>query len=321
MYNAAQTMINQGKNSHLARLLMLILLFFIGRSSVAQVSPEVRTTLIAEIDFVPEILEMIRKSLSRKIARPVSLAFQPDGRSESILRRPDLLLIEDGVATASLPLEFSPTPWHIDLVWVLAYRPENINFSTASPSLEDFGRVLLQLKAANPNVYPWFESLYSKETLLNFSKLFVEAKTKSGYEKLPFWQQSGMVKMLYRAMEQGLLNPLSVEADQALATKVFLAGDAQCFSIWVPLELLDNSWLVGETFGDAKITAFPGQGGKRFPGKVLRLWKHDEIMLNWNFTAPASSSLVLIDADYAVDHKWLKFEAERVYDRLIMGDF
>ncbi len=314
-------MINQGKNSYLARLLFLTLLFFIDFGAIAQVSPEARTTLIAEIDFVPEILEMIRKSLSRRIARPVSLAFQPDGRSEYSSRRPDFLLIEDGVATASLPLEFSPTPWHIDLVWVLVYRNGNGNFSTVPPTLEEFGKFLLQLKAENPNVYPWFESLYSKETLLNFNKLFAEPRARSEYEKLPFWQQPGMVKMLYRAMEQGLLNPLSVEADQALATKVFLAGDTQCFTLWVPLEFLDNAWLVEEAFGRAKITAFPGDGEKRFPRKILRLWKHDEIMVNWNSATLVSSSPVLIDADYVVDRKWVKFEAEKAYDRLIMGDF
>lgn len=284
---------------------------------------EIRTTLIAGLDFVPEILEMIRQSLSRKITQPVSLAFLPVDKefSESPRRRSEILLIENGIATAAIPLEYEPTPYFIDLVWVMLVRPQLGKIDGAMDSLENFGKSLLKLKSQNPHVYPWFESLYSSNTLLSFHKLFSEPAAAKGYEKDPFWQQDGMVRMLYRAMEQGLLNPLSVEADQALATKVFLAGDSQCFTVWVPVEFLDRPELVKETFGEAEIFAFPGKDAVRFPKMALRIWKTDEVTFSWAQPAVASSTLTFVEGDFAGDQAWLKSSSGAIYDMLIMGDF
>lgn len=284
---------------------------------------EARTTLIAGIEFVPEILEMIRQSLQRKISRPVSLAYQPLEKDFSQVSRrgSEILLVEDGFATATIPLDYEPTDKEIELVWLMVFGEKFRNISGSMESLAGFGEALLTMKAENAQVYPWFESLYSPNTLLNFNKVFADSGSGKGYKKMDFWRQPDMVKMLYRAMEQGLLNPLSVEADQALAVKVFLAGDAQCFTVWVPAEFLQHPQLARSFFGEVELAAFPGKSVALMPRLSLRLWKTDESEIVWNETHLATSTINFIDGNFDKDQLWKQEKFGPIYDRLIMGDF
>lgn len=286
---------------------------------------QIKTTLIANIDFVPELLEMIRQSFCRQTGYQISLAFQPFEKKfpDTIVNKSKFLLIEEGAHTGNLPTEFIKTGFNLELAWVLVVKNELYNLLNQHFSLQAFNEALLKIKARNPHSYPWFDSMYSKTTLLHFLKIFGEPQKPGNYEQTPFWQQPGAIRMLYRAMEEGLLNPLSVEADQMLATKVFLAGDSLCFSTLVPIEFLKDQNLVEEIYGQSKVIPFPDYGQQKVLRIRLNLWKIDGLDFSPPdpTTATESALFNFCDINYLAEQQWFKEGFSQNYDQLIMGEF
>ncbi|GAB4267037.1 MAG: hypothetical protein Kow0029_01250 [Candidatus Rifleibacteriota bacterium] len=286
-----------------------------------------RAIMISQIDFVPEVLELVRKSFSLNTSANITLIFQPFEANRSI--QPDhnssLLLIEEGIDTDNIDNDFEKLDLKMSLAWVMVARADFFAENLRKVTLKDFAESLSRLKKESPYTYPWFESLYSKNTLLNFSIVWGEEKRFGPIKSLPFWQQPGAVRSLYRAMEEGLLNPLSVESDQLLAAKVFMAGDSSCFSLWVPVGLLGNEKLISEVLGK-KVCVFPlptKDGNEIIPRLDFAMWKRksaEDIEFNdlqGNVTASYSFKL----RSHENSLSWMNKNYLKAYDQLIMGEF
>lgn len=307
-------------------LLSIWLLALLIASAHAQTANEaLRAELVSSIDFVPEILEMIRRHISSKLSRRISLIFHPVDRElqEVIEPRTSILLLEQGFSDSLIKEKYHDSGMHIRLAWVLVGKKEFFaEFKGKDYNLETFSNVLQHKKAQSPDTFPWFESLCSKNTLLNFSRIFPVSQGK--LTPRPFYEQRGLIKILYRAMEEGLLNPLSVEADQLLATKVFVANDSFCFTCWVPLDYLLDEKLVHQAFGDAEVRPFPNQSGTaEIPVLNLQIWVRNDIeqqiasdTLELDF-----SNLVVLNRDFVSDREWMQKQFPAIYDMLIMGEF
>ncbi|MEW6712004.1 MAG: hypothetical protein AB1403_19430 [Candidatus Riflebacteria bacterium] len=314
------------KTGFFSLLLAVIAVSLDFQTLIAQEYPEaeLKSTLIASIDFVPEVLEMVRRELSEQTGRGVSLIFQPaePGSAEVPERKPQAILIEKGLIIPEKLQDYNKSPVKIELVWVMVFHSSIWQLIGNELTPESFGKALLQHKEKHPFFFPWFESLFSKHSLLNFCQNFSNCSARGKYEKKPFWQQSGAIRLLYRAMEEGLLNPLSVEADQMLACKVFTAGDSVCFSMWVPIKWLSAPEQVKRFFGDARVGVFKVNDRRLLPRLSLDLW------LEKGFDLPltASETIALegyevIEAGIEKKRDWFRQDFSKAYDQLIMGDF
>jgi hypothetical protein len=288
-----------------------------------------RVVMVSTLDFVPEILEMVRKNFVRKIAKNASLVFHPFEKEfqQNIDARSSYLLLEEGMPSDQLSHDFVKTGNSFRLVWLLVARHQFLEeMNGENLTLEKFGQALLARKKKVSHVYPWFESLYSKNTLLNLFLLLGTAEKNRSLSDKPFWEQKGAIRILYRAMEEGLLNPLSVEADQLLSTNVFLAGDSICTTLWVPEEFLYDSTLARESLGDARLIPFPDQNGSlAVPRKTFWLWQKKSIEKSELFVNPELAScsykVKYLDRKFSQDLDWMESEFSQAYDMLIMGDF
>lgn len=308
-------------------LSLILILFLLGeKDASAQQQSIPRVLMVSRIDFVPEILDMVRKSLMRKASEPVSLAFQPLSKDLKLDfgEKSTHLLLEDGIPTDNIAEKFEKTSCCISLIWTLIAKKDFYEqLSSQKITLENFGKALVERKKSFPHVYPWFESLYSKSTFLNFYSVFGKHKKSNLTQEVPFWQHKGAIRILYRAMEQGLLNPLSVEADQLLATNVFLAGDSVCFTFWVPIEFLDEHSLVLDALGDVVLLPFPGiSKSSSFPRITFHLWKRkntNEIECHGDSSDP--EGYIFSTRNFLQDFNWMEEHFSEAYDMLIMGDF
>lgn len=284
--------------------------------------PQESISLLSRLDFAPSLLEMIRKDLEKKLDCPCSLVFQPVDSLTNVKQAElsTLLLVEAGIDPAALPSGSVKSEVEIELVWVLAVNSKVLELIKDQPlTLEKFARILIDLKKSNPERFPWFEPLVSKNTLRNFCLVLGEmtpkndAKNESGKEA--FSQQHNAIAILYRAIETELLNPLSVEADLGLAMDVFAAGDAMFVSHWVTADcLVDHK----------NCLPFPDQTGSgKMPRMRLQLWRQQGKALPANIKVSsdiATLSPQFIDLDFARETDWIEKNYAKNYDSLIMGD-
>jgi hypothetical protein len=289
-----------------------------------------RIEMISTLDFVAEVLEMVKLNLIPSQTRNLTLIFQPWVKNNpgNIDRRTDFILLQEGIQNDKIIEDFAATGQKIDLVWVLLVKKrlyEQLN--GARLDLLSFSHALQSDFCKNNYKYPWFESLYSKNTLLNFIKVLGEAK-KSGINKnKTFARQDGAIKILYRAIEDGILNPLSLEASQQLALNVFRANDSVCCTLWVPYDLLvADDQAYHSIAGDFKVLAFPRAEGKAVIPKIsFSLWKRKNtraaLRIKVVEKTHKKSDWEFIEPDIFKDAQWIEAKFAQTYDRLIMGDF
>lgn len=176
-------------------------------------------SLLSRIDFAPTLLEMISHELKCTAGREFSLVVR-SVETENASSPVDLnsyLLVEEGIEKSFLPPGSELTNISVRLIWALAVQksisPLKINDKT---TLEEFGKFLLELKNENPDKFPWFEGLLSRNTMRNFCLILGERKfekSKNSISEQPFWKQPHATAILYKAIEAELLNPLSIESD------------------------------------------------------------------------------------------------------------
>ncbi len=277
--------------------------------------------LISRLDFAPTLLEMINHELQHQTGRHFSLTVQPLNASFTTDLK-SFLLVESGVPMP--PPGFEPTGVSIRLVWGLAVRKSIAHLlENRQPDLEAFSNILQELKKNDPTRFPWFESLLSNNTLRNFCLLFGE-KSRPGSPSQPFWKQPCAPSMLFKAIEAELLNPLSVEADLALAMEVFEAGDAMFVSQWVPECAFTDTVADLPALKDGIMIPFPlPKGEVLLPAITL------------NFMKPAGLEFIprhdddghkevhqpaLLALDYASETAWIEKHGAENYDALIVGD-
>ena len=280
-------------------------------------------TLLSRIDFAPNLLDMISFELQQQTGKQFSMIVQPVNASFTANQH-GFLLVEQGIDQAKLPDKIEKTGCKVRLVWGLAVNKSIAHlFKNRKPDLETFGKVLLELKKNDPARFPWFEGLLSNNTLRNFCMLFGE-KAGRARPELPFWKQPCAPSLLYKAIEDELLNPFSVEADLSLAMEVFAAGDAMFVSQWVPecafsetdakLPMLKNGFVIP--------FPMPESSGK-LPVIELHLMKPQATA----FIASGTPDMVnhaitgeLLPLNFASESSWIEKHAAKNYDALIVGD-
>ncbi len=297
----------------------LLFLFIMPAIGHAESFADVR--LISRLDFAPILLEMISHELQHQTGRQFSLTVQPVNASFSADLK-SFLLIESGVPT--IPQGFEKTGVSIRLVWGLAVRKSIAHLlENRQPDLETFSKILQELKKNDPTRFPWFESLLSNNTLRNFCLLFGR-KTGPGNQTQPFWKQPCAASMLFKAIEAELLNPLSVEADLALAMEVFEAGDAMFVSQWVPECAFASRSEDLPALKDGIIIPFPLPRGKvLLPAITLHLMKPTGLEFafrNDDSRHSETHQLELLSLDYASETAWIEKHGAENYDALIVGD-
>lgn len=289
-----------------------------------------RVGLLSRIDFAPALLEMISHELERTTGQHFSLIFQPVDASGSFNFNDSLplMLVEKGIPETMIPAGLEKTDMSIKLVWVLAAGKDVTQvLGSQTLTLEKFAALLTELRQNDPQRFPWFEPLLSKNTMRNFCLLYGEKaqKTSAGRRRRAamFHQQPHAAAMLYRAIESELLNPLSVEADLGLAMEVFAAGDADFVSYWIPQSYLTNAALRPTDLAGVSFMPFPLSGNRTMlPTLTLSLWKTKNQKIVSIISADESSlpSDAIVELDFSSETAWINSLYTANYDALIVGD-
>ncbi|PKL42377.1 MAG: hypothetical protein CVV41_14650 [Candidatus Riflebacteria bacterium HGW-Riflebacteria-1] len=310
-------------NKHILTALLLLLL----QTVAAPLCAATRVFLASRLEFTPALLDMLRRTLAKKIVVNDTIILQPFENSVAVREASgSMILLEQGMDNSQLPAEHVDLNVCVDLVWVLAASLRVPDLPPAdSLSGEQFAGLLQTLKEQSPDRYPWFESLSSRVTLRNFDVVFAEAASATGVianvAKLPFWQQSDSIAFLYRAIEEHYLNPFSIESDLGLAMNVFAAEDAMFVSHWVPAEFLDDERLCRENMGKVRLLPFPVLNNKKFLRIRLRLYGLPSVSSRSVEAVELSDDERFIDLDYKADSDWIEKKSADKYDALIVGGF
>lgn len=305
-------------------LLLTLLLLVI----VAPLPAATRVFLSSRLEFTPALLDMLRRTLMKKLDVPDTIILQPvnDNTVAGKEASGSLVLLEHGMDKSLLPEGYMAASVSLDLVWVLAanLRVPDLPVSETL-NAEQFAALLHDLREQSPDSYPWFEALSSRVNLRNFDVLFAEAAGQAAYAtssaSLPFWRQRDSIAFLYRAIEEHVLNPLSVEADLGLAMDVFEASDAMFVSHWVPVEFLDDERLCRENMGKVRLLPFPAFDNKKYLRIRLCLYAPPTVHFSPTDTDCQQADERFIDLDYRADAEWIEKKSGDKYDALIMGNF
>jgi hypothetical protein len=180
---------------------IIIILILLLTPPWSMVAASTRVEMISTLDFVAEVLEMVKFNLIPPESKKLTLIFQPWIKNNSIKidKRTNFLLLQEGLTIANLNSDFVKTSQKVDLVWVLLVKKDFYrHLKTKEINLLNFSHALESDFCKNNYKYPWFESLYSKNTLLNFINVLGKAKSKKISKKKSFARQDGAIKILYR---------------------------------------------------------------------------------------------------------------------------
>lgn len=309
------------------RLFFIILLFVTQISAATTAGRTYRIGIASRIEFAPMILDMIREDVSAKLSPlTTSLSFIPldDFSTPDFKSDFDYILVENGLMTEIISQSHTDSGMRIVVAWVLAVRGEAAKKNGNSfNTLQHFIETLKELKLKAPHKFPWFEPLCSKTVLRNFCHILGEAGTDKSDKSpgRPIWEEPSAAGVLYRSIEEGLLNPMSVEADLTLANSVFAMNDTFFSSTWVPLpRLLKNA---GKE-NDVSLLPFPALNDSgKVPTITLALWHRTDSIPIASHAAGLNEheSESLIELDFVSDSQWFSNKFQDQYDRLIMGDF
>ncbi|EKD82178.1 MAG: hypothetical protein ACD_39C01442G0002 [uncultured bacterium] len=307
---------------------LLLLLILLLQMAAAPLPAVTRVFLGSRLEFTPALLDMLRRTLARKIAASDTVILQPFENPDSFAREASgsMILLERGMNRSLLPAGYVETNLHLDLVWVLAASLRVPDLPPVEPMTgKQFAELLKTLKEQSPDKYPWFESLSSRVTLRNFDVLFTEAASATGKitnaAKLPFWRQRDSIAFLYRAIEDHYLNPFSIESDLGLAMNVFEADDAMFVSHWVPAEFLDDERLCRENLGKVRLLPFPVFDNRKYLRIRLCLFGSSLAGFQSIDNGCGATDDRFIDLDYQTDTEWIEKKSGEKYDALIMGGF
>jgi len=216
--------------------LALVLLGLAGWGAPLAASPEpaVRLVVLANVPLSPWCLDSLRAlflpawprlSIIPRLATP-GLAL------EDLATGSYFLVDERDIADQDLRVRLLPTGISLDLVRLLAVDTAALaSAGLGIPSDRDSWKATLQtLRELSPDLFPWFEALYSPATLRYLEAPFGPTGPGTAREAIAFLRQ---------ALARKWLNPLSLEADETAAFEVLEARDTVFSSLWVPAQTLD----------------------------------------------------------------------------------
>lgn len=320
-----------GMTKKTAILRLLLLLLLLQQLTVVSLPAATRVFLCSRLEFTPALLDMLRRSFSRKLGRAATIILQPVENLANVARDASgsLLLIENGMENSLLPEDYVAV-MHLDLVWamVASLRMPGLSLDQSLDG-EQFVTLLRELKRQAPDRYPWFESLNSRVTLRNFDLLFnsaaiqagVSTESVAGADQKKLWLQPDAIIYLYQAIEEHLLNPFSIEADLGLAMNVFEADDAWFVSQWVPADFLGDDRLCRENLGKVRLLPLPIFNNTKYPRLRLCLYGPPSAGFKSLEDVCRPTDENFIDLDYQADMEWIEKKSADKYDALIMGGF
>jgi len=298
-------------------LFLIAMLFAVQNPATARVEKTYRIGIASRIEFAPLVLDMVREELSKKLLSfPATLSFiAPDDFQKPDFNPDfDCILVENGLSTEHVSSSFRNSGINIVMAWVLAVRGDAVKLTSGRISnLQDFVDILKKLRSDSPYKFPWFEPLCSRAVMRNFCHIIGEASSDSS--------KRGAIGFLYQCIEEELLNPMSVEADLALANSVFHANDTFFSSTWVPLARFFRN---ADLENDIQFLPFPDVAGQaRLPVITLELWQKQSLpaIASYGVSLPDDVSKDFLELDLASDSRWFNEKYQEQYDRLIMGDF
>ena len=303
-----------------------------------QLEPEGVTVLFpCRFSLPAKILDLIKRDLEKSIRRKTLLQVYPV-TSATLLpawSAGTCLLLEDGFPRPSATEGWRPASCSIMLGWGLVVRADVL----ASPGIrlgsdrDQFLQTLRRTKEQHPERFPWFEALFSEQSLLSLRKALgadtlanggaASADRSAGED----WHTGGVMRFLQGALDAKLLNPLSIEADENLAFEVLDAGDAACSTLWAPLWAFDSPERGRDIMASAVMIPFPQPPAAVpvVPTVLFRLWTREPGLSGAGEARVASTTADgrrhLVPVDVHFDLEWIRTRFSPLYDRLIMGDF
>jgi len=260
-------------------------------------------------ELSPWLLDSIKSDLNQAFGRQVSLeVFQ----THSLILKDSVpekayVLAEKGVFAAGFETNFSEKPAVISLIWGLGLRmPEMSEAASDTPkNWNDFMEIARKLKARKVGCYPWFESLSCPSTLLHLRERFSQES----------FQQS-----IFSSFDEGILNPLSLEADQTLAFEVLESGDCVFSTLWANLSLAKNDENISFFGGKVRVIPFPGaEKSGSFPRVDLHIFvpKSVEEKFDWKYPSPDNFMRNTLPCDVRTEFDWAEKIFPQVYNFLI----
>jgi|GEM_PF-818737 len=315
----------------LVGIIVVFLLAVFPRASFAA-TEALQIVIPSRLPLLPKTLDTLRRKLNHDLKHKVSLsfrqistAFTPDDVSSGTL-----ILAEEGFIPDPAKFDLRKTNWRITFVWVLAVKEDMLsNIASSCPGdLDSFMGQLAELKKIHPESFPWFESLNSPNTMLRLER----AMSPNGDNRSTFVSvheaASGTfknaVKVLQKALDEKLLNPLSLEADETLSCEVYEAGDSVFSSMWMFEDFLASGPRLLVAFKNTLFFPFPGPDGKTSLPKIkFHLWVPSKILeiasdnIKLSSTAEAKE---IGECDFAQETAWIKENFSMLYDELLRGE-
>lgn len=228
-----------------------LLLFCLGADHEVSGTPG-QVACLSRTNFPAWIFDSLRTRLQRDLKQTVNLLVLPASGPVSIeaIASSGYCLLEVGTSPGEVPGNWTLTPFSYSLLWVLAIREKENSQAEFQPprNLEEFMAQCENWKKENPQKFPWFDSLFSPTTLLRIQRA-VEGPASSG----------AVIPLLQKALQDKILNPLSMEADESLAYEVLDGEDCLFSSQWIPQDFLFDPPLLSKNPAGFRFAPFPGK--------------------------------------------------------------
>ncbi len=331
---------NPGRGIWFLPLALAVLVFLLFGEGYSEES--VQVIMPCRFNLVPWTLDSIRKILARDLEHPVSLIIRPitGPNPTEDFATDTFYLLEEGFSDGMRQAGLASSSWELDLYWVLACNKDYMPAVASAPpsDLNGFFALLRKVREKNPEMFPWFESLYSANTVLRLKRSFeADEGEESTTMAVPVGSgttrrfRRSPIRILHAALDAKFLNPLSIEADEGMAFDVFEARDTVFSTLWVTDEFFESplsTGIVSSLTREIGFFPFPCvKGSPRIPRTRFTLWA---------FGSPARGPLPKRSAGRGAspekgfgfedlmgkdELRWQKKSFGSFYDRLVQGEF
>ncbi len=286
--------------------------------------------VVSRAELNPWALEELQHELERRLGMPMSVTFRKISGDRNLDEIPSgtwLLTEVDDEDPLVLP-GLMPLPLVVELRWMLGLwrtpLEEIGETSLPIPNLAAFLAACRRLRSRSPSTFPWFQGLYDPGMLCRLEEALGKSLPRANV-RLP--GSGGLLATLNLAVEENLLNPLSLEADSALAFEVFEAGDCVMTGMWVLPSMLSAESALRRRLPDLVFQPFPRPTGEpQVPMLSLRLFAPEGVTVAPGSPvsavgAGAASDARLLPVQVRQDREWERRQYLKLYNRLIRGEY
>ena len=311
----------------LVSLLLGILLSFFSLPSL----PAATIWVVTRAELGPWALEALQHRLEQQLGAGMSVTFRKVNGERSLDEIPSgtWILGEPESPEITGLTGFASTPLRQDLWWMLGVWRSQVErhagVTLPLADLQTFIEVCRSSRGRVSDAFPWFQGLYDPGTLHRLEDVLGRGTPSTTASNV--LQKGGLLAILNLAVEENLLNPLSLEADSSLAFEVFEAGDCAFSGMWVLPSMVREDSALRRRLPDLHFQAFPGPAGEAPVACIsLRLFVPEAVIASWPTTLtaealPSTRTVNLSPVMSQVEQDWEKKQFPKLYNRLIRGDF